>query len=164
LLPDTRQEQFNKFKTDKTLTFTIPADDANFLGWSNVMLTNFRIYINGASMASNDKLYVQLLHQGSVLMTDPAGKVSSFTHNRVSSVYQYDFVKGEPHTVAGGSLGGDTTGDNAKRIPLSPFAAFTINVPEKFNPGAKLDNVQSIEIHFAGYAVPSKTLRKKRAK
>ncbi|MEO7211752.1 hypothetical protein [Mucilaginibacter sp.] len=163
LLPDARQEQFQKFKTDRTITFNIPTDDVNFLGWSNVMLTNFRIYINGAKMASNDKLYVQLLHQGHVLIVDPAGKVKDFSHNRVSSVYQYDIVDGKTHTVAGGSLGGDTTGDNSKRIPLSPFATFTVNVPDRFNPEANLDNIDSIEIHFAGYASPTKGFRKKRA-
>ncbi|RWY46187.1 hypothetical protein [Mucilaginibacter gilvus] len=52
LLPDARQEQFQKFKTDRTITFNIPTDDVNFLGWSNVMLTNFRIYINGAMTIS----------------------------------------------------------------------------------------------------------------
>ena len=65
---------------------------------------------------------------------------------------------GKPVTMAGGSLGGDSAGDNSRRIALSPYATFTIALPERFNPDINLDGLESIEIHFAGFARPVKTM------
>lgn len=155
LKPDGREKQFANLSTTRTFTFNIQTDDDHFLGWANILLTNFKIYINGATMADNGNLYVQFLHQGSVAVIDPQNVAHNYTHNQVLSVYQYTMNGGTPKDVAGGSLGGDGTGDNKKRIALSPYATFTINIPEKYNKGAKLDKIDSIEIHFAGYAVPS---------
>ncbi|HYC29393.1 MAG TPA: hypothetical protein VEB42_11260, partial [Chitinophagaceae bacterium] len=155
LTPDGREMQFNNFKKNQTLTFQLSLDDDHFLGWANVLLTNFKVYVNGATLGDNGTLYVQLIHQGSVYIIDPSDKVHDYTHNQVLSVYQYSIDNtGRPKTVAGGSMGGDGTGGNKKRIALSPYATFTMNVPEKYNKGASLQNAKSIEIHFAGYAVP----------
>jgi hypothetical protein len=148
-----REEQFKAFRETRTFTFQITKDDDHFLGWANVLLTNFRIYIKGAVLASNGNLYVQLVHQGSVIMIDRADKIHDYTHNQVKSTYQYSFKDGHEFTVGGGSMGGDTTGSNPKRIALSPYTTFTISVPEKYNPESNLDKAEQIEIHFSGYAV-----------
>jgi hypothetical protein len=166
LTPAGREEQFKNFREKRTISFNIPTNDPRFFGWANIMLTNFKIYVNGATLADTGNLYVQLVHHGSVFIVDPDDKPHDYTHNQVLSVFQYKFDKdGKPEVVAGGSLGGDVSGGNKKRIALSPFATFTVNVPEKYNAGSKLDNVQKIEIQFAGYAVPphkmSKRVRKK---
>jgi len=154
LTPEGREQQFADFRTNRTLTFEISSSDPAFLGWANVLLTNFRVYINGAVIGDGASLYAQLIHQGRVVMIDPSDGVHHYTHNQVLSVYQYRMTNGQPVTAAGGSMGGDGTGGNKKRIALSPFATFTINVPEKYNPGVALDKTDSIEIHFSGYAVP----------
>jgi hypothetical protein len=37
---------------------------------------------------------------------------------------------------------------------LNPYTTFTINIPEKYNLGSKLEKAVQIDIHFSGYAVP----------
>ncbi len=161
LTPDGRSQQFTDFKTKRSLTFHINTADPAFLGWANVLLTNFRIYINGATMSDGTALYVQLIHQGRVQIIDPSDKEHQYTHGQVLSVYQYRMNNGKPETAGGGAMGGDGTGGNKKRIALSPYATFTINVPEKYNPGVSIDKAESIEIHFAGYAVPPLKMSKR---
>jgi hypothetical protein len=151
---DNRAKQFQQLKENNSISFQLHTDDDKFVGWANVLLTNFKIFIPGVVMPSSGNLYIQLWHQGRVVVISPTGTQSNYTHNQVLSVYEYTLDNGKPVAVAGGSLGGDGTGGNKKRIALSPYATFTIKLPPKFNAGLKLDGVQQIEIHFSGYAVP----------
>jgi hypothetical protein len=149
-----RPEQFQAFRTTNSINFQLTPDLDLFLGWSDVLLTDFRIFIPGVTMPSNGNLYIRLWHHGRVFVVNPAGAQSDFTHNQVLSVYEYKLVNGAPVAIAGGSLGGDGTGGNQKRIALSPYATFTIELPATFNPGLNLAQVNQLEIHFSGYAVP----------
>lgn len=152
--PD-RAKQFAQFKDRGTMTFQIPTDAGNYLGWSDIMATGFTVYLPGAvTSAPNNRLYVQLWHQGRAVMFDQKGGRHDFSHEQVLSVYQYEMQKDPsgqfvPVGVAGGILGGDA------RIALSPFSAWTLTVPEKFNPGMSLKNVERIEFTLSGYALPS---------
>jgi len=149
-----RPEQFENFRTSNSLSFQITPDSSMFLGWSNVLLTNFQIFIPDVVMPTTGNLYIRLWHHGRVFVVNPDGVQSDFTHNQVLSIYEYTIANGAPVKVAGGSLGGDGPGSNQKRIALSPFAAFTIELPAEFNRGLQLDKVNELDIHFSGYAVP----------
>ena len=152
--PATRPEQFASFQQNGLFNFQITLDENSFLGWSNVLLTNFKIYIQGVTAPAGGNVYVQFLHQGRVVLIDQHGAATNYTHNQVLSVYEYTLQNGQPVTIAGGSLGGDGTGGNQKRIALSPYASFGITLPAKFNPGVDFSKATGIEIHFSGYAVP----------
>ncbi len=156
-----RENQLAVFKSTRRLTFNINTAEDYFLGWYNVMLTNFRIYLKGKGLEESGRYYIQLIHHGSVFVMDADDKLQEYTHSQVLSVYQYRMDNGKPVTMAGGSLGGDNTGDNSRRIALSPYATFTIAVPERLNPDVNLDNLERIEIHFAGFARPVKAMSRR---
>jgi len=156
-----RESQLATFKSTRRLTFNINTAEDYFLGWYNVRLTNFRIYLRGKELEESGRYYIQLIHHGSVFVMDADDQLREFTHNQVLSVYQYRMDNGKPVTMAGGSLGGDDTGDNSRRIALSPYATFTIAVPERLNPDVNLDGLESIEIHFAGFARPVKAMSRR---
>jgi len=149
-----REKQFVDFKSTRRLTFNINTAEDFFLGWFNVMLTNFRIYLKGKGLEESGRYYIQLIHHGSVFVMDANDELHEYTHSQVLSVYQYRIDNGKPVTMAGGSLGGDNTGGNSRRIALSPYATFTIAIPERFNPHVNLDGLECIEIHFSGFAQP----------
>ncbi|MGZ8218117.1 hypothetical protein [Methylomagnum sp.] len=154
LTPKFRELQFRAMQQTGTITFQITPDDNAFLGWANVLLTNFKVILHGVSPSENKNIYVQLTHNGRVCTMDPLGVRTDYTHRRVLSIYEYTITNGNLVTVAGGSLGGDGTGGNPNRIALSPFASFTINIPPKYNPGIDISDLGGIEISFSGYASP----------
>jgi len=149
-----REKQFADFKSTRRLTFNINTAEDFFLGWFHVMLTNFRIRLKGKGLEESGRYYIQLIHHGSVFVVDANDQLNEYTHSQVLSVYQYRIDNGKPVTMAGGSLGGDNTGGNSRRIALSPYATFTIAIPERFNPGVNLNGLESIEINFSGFAQP----------
>ena len=149
-----RAQQFLDLAQSNAISFQLSTDDDRFLGWANVLLTNFKVFIPGVDMPTSGNLYVQLWHHGRVFVISPVGVQQDFSHNQVLSVFEYTLKDGVPTTVAGGSMGGDGTGGDAKRIALSPYATFTISLPTRYNPGLVLTGVQQVELHFSGYAVP----------
>jgi hypothetical protein len=152
--PDKRTDQFADFRNTRKLSFQIGTSEPAFDGWYDVLLTSFTLTIPNAVIRDGSNLYAQLWHQGSVSVVGQTGQTRQFTHRQVLAVYEYNIQDGQPHYVAGGALGGTPDSDTAKRIALSPFATFTIVLPDQLNQGVGVDNVDEIRIDFSGYAQP----------
>jgi len=144
---------FDDLRSRGRLTFQVPLDVRAFQGLAQVIATRFTIALDGARVAPPDDLvYVRLWHQGQGTFFDAHGARFDFAHECVMSMYEYALAPDGTMTFkAGGNLGGE--GDDA-RIGLSPYAAWTIELPAAFNKGVDLSGVSRITIAFSGRAVP----------
>jgi hypothetical protein len=156
---DGRADQFNEFRKTGKFTFSLPIDDPSYIGWYGVRMTKFKITIPGAvTSADKNQLLAHLWHHGNANLLDAQGKRLVFAHGQVMSAYEYYIEKdssGGQREVykAGGELG-DADGALSERIALSPFATWTIELLEKFNPGLDLSAVHTMTLSFSGFALP----------
>lgn len=138
---------FELFRASRRLSFSVPVTDSRFLGLAQAIATRFAVAIPGAS-TQNGTLYSLLRHNGQATFMTADGREQVFSHSQVTALYTYKISSGE--YVAGGSLGGEKD----EYIGLSPFACWTLELPDRVNPGLSLDQVTEVTIRFSGRALP----------
>jgi hypothetical protein len=140
---------FELFRTSGRLSFSVPATDPRFLGLAQAIATRFAVAVPGAR-TQNGTLYSLLRHNGRATFMTVDGREQVFSHSQVTALYTYKISSGE--YVAGGNLGGEKD----EYIGLSPFASWTLELPEMVNPGLSLDQVTEVKIRFSGRALPKR--------
>lgn len=144
--PTSHPEAFAVFVSTGRLHFAIAADDPYFAGLTQAVVTRYAVALPGVVPATSpaSRVYATLTQGGRSTFIDSAGTSHTFSHNRRSAEYFY--FTDASNRPGGGDLGG-AGGDY---IAVSPFGAWTLELPAAFNPGLDLSGVSAVDLTLTG--------------
>ncbi|KAG6010582.1 hypothetical protein E4U21_005935 [Claviceps maximensis] len=158
-------ESVTDFLAGGDLVFRIPFGESSFQGLAQLQMTKYTVSLPGVQFASSQqqrKVYVSLRCHGDCAVVDPksATNIFRFTHNPLTTTYQYELVKGDDGKdvekyIAGGALVDMGDGHEQKSISLSPFCTWTMSLPAKFNVGVDVSQVKNVVLSFGGKGLPA---------
>jgi len=144
------------------LNFRIDPKNKYYLGaqgnWSEIYLISAKVFIPGAK-TDDGFISFTLKHMGNSTFYTSGKKVVSFSHHPVLKTLVYDSASNSynPKYEFNGLTGSYLVGGKRPYVGVSPFADWSIEVPDVLNPGLSLKEVTKIELWFTFYCTPFKS-------
>lgn len=137
-----------QLRTNKTVSWSIPADTPEFSGFDRIRITNLSVFLDGA-VAGGKPIYVSISSSGNYA-DKLRGQTLAFAGPPVDKVFSY--VPDPLKIDVPGAIVAEL--QYAFFIP-TPFTTWTITLPDAHNASLDLSGLTGIRMEFAGSVMKS---------
>ncbi|EAQ86630.1 predicted protein [Chaetomium globosum CBS 148.51] len=122
-----------------------------FDGMANVRLLSVRCFLDGARVASTNKLHLTLTHAGMETLVDEVKKRHEFKHKaQILTAFKYHLETGEVELASTIGEGREESG----YALVGPFVTWRVDVNKEYNTGLDLSGVTGGRLEFDGHYQP----------
>jgi|GEM_PF-6404602 len=148
---------FDRFVSVGVLDFNLSIDQGDFQKL-DAAVTVSRVHVEIPGAETNDRTYkFTLTHNGRGTFRTTKGKIVDFIHRPRATTEVYQLAKDGSVNPQGPSQIGLLGAEDGKYAYLSPFAHWTLEMPENQNHGRSLKTVTKVKLTFDGYSMPRST-------
>ncbi|KAH6640795.1 hypothetical protein F5144DRAFT_526654 [Chaetomium tenue] len=122
-----------------------------FDGMANVRLLSVRCFLDGAKVASSNKLHLTLTHAGMETLVDGVKRRHEFKHKaQILTAFKYHLETGEVELASTIGEGREKSG----YALVGPFVTWRVDVNKEYNAGLDLSGVTGGRLEFDGHYQP----------